>query len=589
MRIMVAVAWSLAGCSFEVPAAVPVDAMPDTPITETCGDGVTDPGEDCDLGNRVTNAVCDSTCQFTCGNGNLEVVHGESCDTGISTGTGSCPSSCDDAQVCTSDTLSGSDCTASCLNVPITAPVDGDGCCPAGANANTDDDCAAMCGNGVLEAGELCDTGITAGAGACPDACDDLQACTTDALINPNTCNAACTNTTITMTIAGDQCCPMGATELTDSDCSPDCGNGAVETGETCDTDINPGEAGACPTTCTDADACTTAVLLSGGTCDATCTFPAITMAIDGDGCCPPGANATTDDDCAPVCGNGILEPGEPCDDGNEIDTDACHNDCSFAPTAFRYGTLALRDPHVFVIDDTAAADSACRDATDVAVEGFAFNAALHAQLTGDAGSDGVLDLSPTLVFRPLTQVNGATPALQLYFASCTSPVAGTSCQPGATAPITLTPTNQTQGASNTCLTPIAGTTRPYTPAITNTTGRCFVTSQAAFTIQLLGVSIPLVDAQVAATYSGTPADQLVNGLLLGFVTESVANSITFPASIPEIGGLKLSRLLPGGDPPGAAEPPNCAAHSDKDTHAGASGWWVYFNFTAPRATWLDP
>jgi len=30
-----------------------------------------------------------------------------------------------------------------------------------------------------------------------------------------------------------------------------------------------------------------------------------------------------------PICGNGITEPGESCDDGNQIDTDACRNNCT--------------------------------------------------------------------------------------------------------------------------------------------------------------------------------------------------------------------------------------------------------------------
>src|SRR5262245_33144671 len=29
------------------------------------------------------------------------------------------------------------------------------------------------------------------------------------------------------------------------------------------------------------------------------------------------------------VCGNGRLEPGEECDDGNAIDGDGCHHDCT--------------------------------------------------------------------------------------------------------------------------------------------------------------------------------------------------------------------------------------------------------------------
>ena len=43
--------------------------------------------------------------------------------------------------------------------------------------------------------------------------------------------------------ISGDGCCPPGATNATDNDCPPSCGNGVVERGETCDR-------GSCPTTC---------------------------------------------------------------------------------------------------------------------------------------------------------------------------------------------------------------------------------------------------------------------------------------------------------------------------------------------------
>ena len=48
-------------------------------------------------------------------------------------------------------------CNVTCAHTTVTAPKNGDGCCPPGANSNTDSDCSASCGNGVLESGEQCD------------------------------------------------------------------------------------------------------------------------------------------------------------------------------------------------------------------------------------------------------------------------------------------------------------------------------------------------------------------------------------------------------------------------------------------------
>jgi len=32
---------------------------------------------------------------------------------------------------------------------------------------------------------------------------------------------------------------------------------------------------------------------------------------------------------CPPMCGNGVIDPGEQCDDGNAINGDACEADCT--------------------------------------------------------------------------------------------------------------------------------------------------------------------------------------------------------------------------------------------------------------------
>jgi hypothetical protein len=186
-------------------------------------------------------------------------------------------------------------------------------------------------------------------------------------------------------------------------------------------------------------------------------------------------------------------------------------------------------------------------------------------------------------VFRPLDQGATATTALQIYFADCTAPLASTACKPGAVAPITLTSTN---AAAGTCLAPIAGTTSGYAPPITTPSAPCFASTAATVAVTIAGVSLTLHDARVAATYVGTPATQVVNGLLIGFVTEADANATILPASLPIVGGHALSFVLPGGDPPGPDK--NCAATSDKDVDNGVMGWWFYINFTAPKVTWSD-
>ncbi len=545
----------------------------DAEVHGTCGNTKVEPGEECDVG-ATTTLVCDSTCHFTCGNGVVDTAVGETCDSAITTGDGACPTACDDGMACTSDVLSGSGCQAACVHAPITDSIAGDGCCPEGANSLTDDDCSPSCGNGVVEAGETCDTAITAGAGACPVSCDDSTACTTDVLMSDGTCQAACTHTTITTPTNGDGCCPAGANHNTDTDCSVSCGNGIVETGETCDTGITSG-AGKCPTTCSDGNSCTTDTLSSAGTCQAACSFPPITAPKNGDGCCPAGANANNDTDCAPVCGNKVVENGEQCDDGNSDPNDGC-TACmitALPPTAFRFSDLALRDPHTFV------SVIGCNDVTDKNFLPFAVNDKLTASITTDTDMppDGLLDFSPTLVFRPLAQAGTTTP-MDIYVASCTAPIATTSCKPGANAKSTVTATNMTSGQ---CLAALANTTHPYAPAISNPSGPCFVTSPTTLTITLSGIPIVMQDARVAATYVGSPATKLTNGLLMGFITKAYADSTVLPSTLPLVGGMKLSVLLAGGT--GA-----CPTYSDMDKDNGVDGWWFYLNFPADKVPWSE-
>jgi len=76
---------------------------------------------------------------------------------------------------------------------------------------------------------------------------------------------------------------------------------------------------------------------VDGDGCQADCRLPGC-----GDGVIDPGeecddGNTSSGDGCQancrlPRCGDGILDPGEGCDDGNAIDDDRCANDCTINP-----------------------------------------------------------------------------------------------------------------------------------------------------------------------------------------------------------------------------------------------------------------
>jgi hypothetical protein len=224
------------------------------------------------------------------------------------------------------------------------------------------------------------------------------------------------------------------------------------------------------------------------------------------------------------------------------------------ALTAYRIVDLYLRDPHTFV--DFIG----CRDVTDASLLGFSLNGQIQNEIQNDVDLDGFLDMSTLVVFD---DYNPAAPGGTLTLVD--------------SVPFILSYQN---GSSGTCLESLPGTTYgPYTPEITSSIAPCFASEEFPGTILLFGGSVPLSlqHMQVAATYG---APDLVNGLIRGFLTETTANNTLLPNSLPLIGGLPFSRLLPGGDPPGTGNT-NCASHSDIDLVEGVRGWWLYFNFTA--------
>jgi hypothetical protein len=183
------------------------------------------------------------------------------------------------------------------------------------------------CGDGLVSGTELCDTALEPGeAGACPTVCPPLSACVMRAL-NGTGCRAECV-VLQAQCEDGDGCCPGNCTPSNDDDCSSMCGDGIVQEneGETCEPEPigDAGDAETCPEDCDDDDACTTDVLSGSVTnCSIECAHAEITALVDGDGCCPDGANMLTDSDCAADCGNNVRERGEDCDSAT-----GCNESC---------------------------------------------------------------------------------------------------------------------------------------------------------------------------------------------------------------------------------------------------------------------
>src|SRR5262249_23572508 len=143
------------------PNGTTCDASCHTIPTADCGNGIVDPGEQCDDGNHSNEDDCLTNCRLaTCGDG---FVHTR----------GTPPfEECDDGNVAPGDGCSPT-CRAECGNGVI------DGACTQGrtgtaCSTNTDCDTAPGAGNGIC-VGETCDPGLAGlcapGPGACSHVC----------------------------------------------------------------------------------------------------------------------------------------------------------------------------------------------------------------------------------------------------------------------------------------------------------------------------------------------------------------------------------------------------------------------------------
>ncbi len=215
--------------------------------------------------NNQTSAPNNGIVENVCGDGKISAP--ETCD-------GNCPTTCDDGNVCTRDSKSGSaaNCDLLCNVSEITECIDGDGCCAPNCGAQ-DSDCQS-CGNGIVDGNESCDRAIPRGQnGACQTNCDDADACTSDTLRgDAASCSAMCSNTRINACLNNDGCCPAGCGAGNDNDCQTLYGSACTSDNQ-CGSDgictDYPG--GFCTKICQNNAECGANAFCAGGVCVPSC------------------------------------------------------------------------------------------------------------------------------------------------------------------------------------------------------------------------------------------------------------------------------------------------------------------------------
>lgn len=276
-----------------------------------CGDGTVDPWEECDDGNTSSGDCCASDCTFESA-GSVCPADGNVCTDEVCDGSGQCLSQaniapCDDGLFCTTTDI-----------------------CAAGVCGGSGDPCAGgdTCNDQCDEAGDTCaETGT---------ACEDGLFCTGNDTCQSGTCTGGSDPCS-----AGDSCNNTCNEDLfhcfapSGSDCvGGECdaaGMCLLDQGGTCNSDADCLIGG-----CIDGTCCESAC---DGGCEA-CSF-SLTGVADGI-CAPVLAGTDPDDECrlpggvdtcdgngsCTFCGDGMLEIGEECDDGNFESGDCCSSSC---------------------------------------------------------------------------------------------------------------------------------------------------------------------------------------------------------------------------------------------------------------------
>ncbi len=305
-----------------------------------------------DDGNLCTDNVCNGNGECVSVNNHAACDDGNACTNEDVCNGGSCspgtPKSCSDGIECTTDSCNVD--TGECSS-------DGAGCeCAQDADCDdrdpcTDDTCndQRTCEHSP-NTGNSCENGIYCDG---EDVCNDGQCVHAgDPCAAGAECNNVCNEDNDSCAVSVGSSCSDDGNPCTDNQCDGDGNCVALNNKADCSdgdecTDGDVCENGACVSglakQCNDARACST------DTCDAKtgeCTFnlsacecaqdadcndrnPCTTDICTADGKCQNQVIVGTVECPAPsVCGNGLLEKGEQCDDGNISEEDACSNTC---------------------------------------------------------------------------------------------------------------------------------------------------------------------------------------------------------------------------------------------------------------------
>jgi len=582
-------------------------------VAPRCGDRIVSAGEQCDDGNTVETDGCRSTCRWTC-------ATAADCSDGLV---------CNGAETCTSGGTVMSRCG---MGTTAANGTDCDG--TAGSNICVSGSCVApRCGDAIVSPGEQCDDGntnnldgcrtsctwtCTTAGGECSDGlfCNGTEVCTGGGTISSR-CGAGTPPATGTDCdgTAGSNICIGGACV------APRCGDAFATAPEQCDdgnTITGDGCEPTCRYTCTTASDCAgfanvcdgTETCTSGGTTASRCvagTPPAVGTACDRD------TNPATRDICrmsacvASVCGDTFVDSGamppELCDDGNTTSGDGCSATCqleSTPPTAFRVTTLSLISPRVVVNPGFG-----CQDITQNCYNFFGCQAdSVNTQIANAINpmstAGGTYSLHVVDLFRPLVAATVASTPIDIHFnAACMEAPTPDSCGPDPVMPDIVSTTARNTASGTACFTPVAadvngrrGTaTVTYSPTASTASTPCFVTDPRTIMINLGGIMVPLQNARIAGTYSGTPATRVVNGVLSGFLSEADAMTVILPATLPApLGGAPLYSVLQAGGATGSGcNVGGGTAEDDRDMSGTTRGFWFYLNYSADLITWSGP